>query len=155
MFRTHVLHSQAQAANTAPVCQAGNLTLAHITVRDIFLLVVVKGNANVMLALQWLHSVCTSALSPTSRLASPLPPILQTNPSRPLDSENGASYVKRFPCWHWTHEIALTFSQASSVRSMSTCLPCALNACAQTTVHCMPRQGARIGGARPHAPVPP
>lgn len=58
IFRTQVLHSQAQVSSSAPVCQAGALTLAHIANRDIFLVAVVRNNANVVMALQWLSSVC-------------------------------------------------------------------------------------------------
>jgi hypothetical protein len=57
IVRTRVLHSQAQAANSAPVCQEGNLTLAHVSNGDIFLVVVVRNNANIMMALQWLNAV--------------------------------------------------------------------------------------------------
>ena len=60
IFRTRVLHTQAQAANSAPVCPAGDLALAHIANRDVFLVAALRNNANVMMALQWLDAVCTA-----------------------------------------------------------------------------------------------
>jgi hypothetical protein len=55
VFRTRVLHYQA--AHSAPVCQSGSLTLAHVSCQDVFLVCVVKNNANVVMALKWLDSV--------------------------------------------------------------------------------------------------
>eukprot|EP00892_Ulva_mutabilis_P006462 jgi/Ulvmu1/4188/UM019_0167.1 len=52
IFRTRVLHYQA--SQSAPVCQSGSLTLAHIACQDVFLVAVVKNNANVVMALKWL-----------------------------------------------------------------------------------------------------
>lgn len=57
IFRTRVLHYQA--SQSAPVCQSGSLTLAHIACQDVFLVAVVKNNANVVMALKWLDLVCT------------------------------------------------------------------------------------------------
>jgi hypothetical protein len=57
IFRTRVLHAHAQTSGSAPVCQLGSLTLAHVANRDIYLVAVVRNNANVVMALQWLHSV--------------------------------------------------------------------------------------------------
>lgn len=62
-MRTHVLHAHALAASgTGPICDVGGgLALAAIASSDVFLVAAVRGNANIMMALEWLQAVRTPA----------------------------------------------------------------------------------------------